>query len=384
MSARLLVATGALGAAVLALCSLAAIGSSDAQQSGDGWAGWTGTVDQAAMSDKDAMTPDDAVAVQLLARSAKAAAAVGYSGRVTAEDSTGTVTTTLIHAPGRGTVTTVVSDSLREPVFAPDGRSGTFADEGRQLNLLRINYRVLRAADLDASVAGRPAEAVVAVGSDGAPAARYWLDADTGLLLRKELVDADGSVRVRSGFDELKLTVDQAAVDRAAKAQGKDAWGEQLDAAGLRAVRQAGCDCPESLPGGLLLVETRRAPAGTVGAVPVVHQLFSDGLVSASLFTLQGSLTEADTEGLRARGFTLTDLGGLPAWVRGGKSTAPSATVVWECDDDVLTLVTDDALKPMRLAASVVSALPPTTPAVDDSFLGRVARGWDRITGGRS
>lgn len=384
MSARLLVVTGAVGATVLALCSLAAIGSSDAQQSGDGWAGWTGTVDQAAMSDKDAMTPDDAVAVRLLAHSATAAGTVGYSGRVTAEDSTGTVTTTLIHAPGRGTVTTVVSDSLKEPVFAPDGRSGTFADEGRQLDLLRVNYRVLRAADLDTTVAGRPAEAVVAVGSDGEAAARYWIDAATGLLLRKELVDADGSVRVRSGFDQLSLTVDQAAVDRAATAQGQDPWGDELDAAGLRAVRQAGCDCPESLPGGLMLVETRRAPAGTVGAVPVVHQLFSDGLVSASLFTLQGSLTDGDTEGLRARGFAPADLGGLPAWVRGGKSTSPSATVVWECDDDVLTLVTDDALKPMRLAASVVSALPPTTPAVDDSFLGRVARGWDRITGGRS
>ena len=61
-----------------------------------------------------------------------------------------------------GTVTTVVSDSLREPVFAPDGRSGSFADEGRQLDLLRINCRVLRQADLDTSIAGRPAEAVVA------------------------------------------------------------------------------------------------------------------------------------------------------------------------------------------------------------------------------
>ena len=303
---------------------------------------------------------------------------------MTAEDSTGTVTTTLLHAPGRGTVTTVVSDKLSEPVFAPDGRSGTFADEGRQLGLLKVNYRVLRAADLDASVAGRPAEAVVAVGSDGATAARYWLDAGTGLLLRKELLDADGSVRVRSGFDQISLTVDQAAVDRAAGAQAADPWGDALGAAGLRAVRQAGCDCPESLPGGLMLVETRRAPAGTVGAVPVVHQLFSDGLVSASLFTLQGSLTDADTEGLTARGFALTDLDGLPAWVRGGQSTSMSATVVWECDDDVLTLVTDDAIKPLRLAQSVLSALPPTVPAVDDSFLGRVARGWDKVTGGGS
>jgi len=382
VSARLLVVTGAAGAAVLALCSLAALGGSPTRSASDGWAGWTGEVDTAAVSDKDAMTPDDAVAVRLLARSAQAAGSVGYSGRVTAEDSSGRVTTTLVHAPGRGTVTTVVSDSLREPVFAPDGRSGSFADEGRQLDLLRINYRVLRQADLDTSIAGRPAEAVVAVGSDGETAARYWMDAETGLLLRKELVDAAGAVRVRSGFDELSLTFDVIAVAKAEKAQVADAWGDELDAAGLRAARLAGCDCPDSLPGGLTLVETRRAPAGSVGAVPVVHQLFSDGLVSASLFTLQGSLTDADTEGLRARGFTLTDLDGLSAWVRGGKSSASSATVVWECDDDVLTLVADDALRPLAVAQAVLSALPPTRPTEDDSFLGRVARGGDRVTGG--
>ena len=381
MSARLLIVSGAAGTAAV-LCALAALGGSPSQSASDGWAGWTGEVDNVAVSDKDAMTPDDAVAVRLLARSAQAARTVGYSGRVSAEDGTGRITTTLIHAPGRGTVTTVVSDSLKEPVFAPDGRSGSFADEGRQLDLLKINYRVLRQADLDASVADRPAEAVVAVGSDGATAARYWIDTETGLLLRKELVDGAGAVRVRSGFDQLSLTVDEAAVAKAEKALVTDAWGEELDADGLRAARLAGCDCPDSLPGGLTLVETRRAPAGAVGEVPVVHQLFSDGLASASLFTLQGSLSEADAEGLRARGFTLADLDGLPAWVRGGTSSASSATMVWECEDDVLTLVADDALRPLAVARSVLSALPPTRASEDDSFLGRVARGWHRVTGG--
>lgn len=382
MSTRLLVVTGAAGTAVLVLCALSAVGGSQVKATADGWSGWTGTVDSVSVSDKDAMTPDDEVAVQLLARSAKAAGAVAYSGRVTAEDGTGRMSTTLVHVPGRGTLTTVVSATLSQPVFAADGRSGSFADEGRQLDLLRINYRVLRQADLDATVAGRAAEAVVAVGADGATAARYWIDSATGLLLRKELVDATGAVRVRSGFDSLVLSADTAAVDRASAAQADDPWGSELDAAGLRAARQAGCDCPDSLPGGLTLVETRRAPAGSVGATPVIHQLFSDGLVSASLFTLQGSLSDGDTEGLKARGFTFTDLDGLAAWVRGGRAPASTATVVWQCDDSVLTLVTDDALAPMTVARSVLSALPPQVAAVDDSFLGRVARGWHRVTGG--
>jgi sigma-E factor negative regulatory protein RseB len=384
VSVRVLAVTGAAGTTALVLCALAAVGGSQTTATGGGWAGWTGSVDSVSVSDKDAMTPDDAVAVQLLARSARAADTVAYSGRVTAEDGTGQVTTTLVHAPGFGTLTTVMSDTLNKPVFAPDGRSGSFADEGRQLDLLRVNYRVLRQADLDTGVAGRPAEAVVAVAADGTTAARYWIDSDTGLLLRKELVDPSGAVRVRSGFDSLDLSVDSAAVARAAAAQGQDPWGTELDAAGLRAARQAGCDCPDSLPGGLTLVETRRAPAGAVGEVPVVHQLFSDGLVSASLFTLAGSLSDVDGDGLKARGFTFADLGGLGAWVRGGRSPASTATVVWQCDDAVLTLVTDDALAPMDVARSVLSALPPSVAVVDDSFVGRVVRGWHRVVGGGS
>ena len=65
-----------------------------------------------------------------------------------------------------------------------------------------------------------------------------------------------------------------------------------------------------------------------MGAVPVVHQLFSDGLVSVSLFTLQGSLSDADAEGLRARGFARTDLDGRSAWVRGG-DVAPRRAPPW-------------------------------------------------------
>jgi hypothetical protein len=47
----------------------------------------------------------------------------------------------------------------------------------------------------------------------------------------------------------------------------------------------------------------------------------------------------------------------------------------------VLTLVTDDAAKPIEGVGSVLSALPPSTPAEDSSFWGRVSRGWDRVTG---
>ena len=89
---------------------------------------------------------------------------------------------------------------------------------------------------------------------------------------------------------------------------------------------------------------------------PVVHQLFSDGVESVSLFSLSGSMTDADTAGLEQRGFDRRDLGGHYAWVRGGDTRSSTATVVWDCQGAVLTLVTDDSPSPLGTAAAVLEA----------------------------
>jgi sigma-E factor negative regulatory protein RseB len=265
--------------------------------------------------------------------------------------------------------------------FSPDGRSGSFADDGRPLTVLRDNYRVLREASLDTTVAGRTAEAVVAVDSDGTLDARYWIDAKTGLLLRKELLDATGMVRNRTGFETLRLGVPADAV---VPAPTKDEWVEKLGTTGLATARTHGCTCPESLPGGLALLEARRAPAGTVSTMPVVHELFSDGVATVSLFSIEGSMSEADADGLIARGFTRQQLGDHFAWVRGGASTSPGVTVVWVAKTNVLTLVSDDAEDPLATAGAVVAAFPPVPDPEDSSLWSRIARGWHRVTGGSS
>jgi sigma-E factor negative regulatory protein RseB len=378
VSRRALVVLGTVtGVGALALTSLAVLGSTSSSAEADGWSGWTGRVDSSAVSDRAAMTPDDDVAVTLLARAARASAEVAYAGRTTTVDRTTTTTTDLVHVPGRGTLA-LVDGATEGARFAPDGRSGSFADAGRQLALLRVNYRVLRQADLDATVAGRPAEAVVAVDADGALAARIWLDQATGLLLRKELVGASGVVWSRAGFDSISYaTPDPGALPRSATSD----WSAPLDAAGLKAARQAGCACPDALPGGLSLVDSRRAAAGTVASEPVVHQLFSDGLESVSLFSLAGTISSADADGLRSRGFARTELDGRYAWVRGGDWRSSAATVVWSCSGSVLTLVTDDAQQPLATAAAVLAALPPDPDDGEISLVGRIVRGWDRLTG---
>ncbi len=383
MSRTLVVALGAVTAAgAVAVTSLAVLGSSvSSSPDADGWAGWTGRIDSAAVSDRDAMTPDDAVAVALLSRSAAASSTVAYSGRAVSTTRAETTAAEVVHVPGRGTLVGVVGQPWSAARFAPDGRSGSFADDGRQLALLRVNYRVLRQADLDAVVAGRQTDAVVAVDGDGAVAARYWLDRRTSLLLRKELVGPMGSVWSEAGFRSITFAVPDAA---AVPAPATSLWSEPLDRAGLRAARQAGCACPDSLPGGFSLLDSRRAEPGAVAAEPVVHQLFSDGLVSVSLFSLDGAIAAADADGLRARGFARTELDGSYAWVRGGTPESSTATVVWQCQGEVLTLITDDARTPLATAATILAALPPVAEEPDGSLAARVARGWHRLTGGRS
>jgi sigma-E factor negative regulatory protein RseB len=377
-----LVAGSAAGLLGLAVVGLAAVGSVPTASAGaDGWSGWTGRVDTASVSDKAAMTPDDAVAVSLLERSARASSTVAYSGRAVTWTRYGSSTTTITHVPGTGTISLPDGAAVTEARLAPEGRSNSFADDGRPLAVLRDNFRVLRQADLDATVAGRPADAVVAVDAEGVLDARYWLDHATGLLLRKELLDPKGLVRSRTGFDTFSLGVPSGTVVPAA---AQDPWTERLTAAGLVAARTRGCACPESLPGGLALLDARRAPAGAVSSAPVVHQLFTDGVTTVSLFSIEGALGTDDAAGLAARGFARHQLGDHYAWVRGGSPQEPTATVVWACRDSVLTLVADNAIDPLRTAAAVVAAFPPVPDPQDSSLWARVARGWHRVTGGSS
>jgi sigma-E factor negative regulatory protein RseB len=377
VSARAVLVVGAVaGLAGLATVGLAAYGSVAEPTAASSYAGWTGRSDPGAAADRDAMTPDDAVAVTLLERAADAAGTVAWTGRAVTVDRMGTAVTDLTHVPGRGTtVRTVGADSAA--TVAPEGSSGSIADAGRQLAVLRTNYRVVRAADLDCQVAGRSTEAVVAYDADGTTAARFWLDSATGLLLAKELVAPDGTVWSRADFERVRITPGSATTITAA---ASDEWSDPFDAEALAAARQGGCPCPEELPGGLVLLDTRRAPAGVMAEAPVVHQLFTDGLSAVSLFTFPGSLTGSDAEGLSARGFVLTDLGGQTAWVREGTTDSAAVSVVWAVPGSVLTLVTDDVEDPLAVITDVVAALPPAE-ASGDGLLDRVLRGWDRLTG---
>ncbi len=378
MNRPAVVGVACAGAATLALGVLALLGSAPTSASAGAWTGWTGRVDPQSTADLAAMTADDDVAVRLLARSAKAATALAYAGRATTTQGEQQATADLVHVPGRGTIVTAVSPTPRPATLAPEGRSGTVADDGRVLNLLFVHYRVLRQADLDTRVAGRPADAVVAVSADGVVAARFWLDHATGLLLRKELLDSTGAVVRTVSLTSLKLGLPTST---SIPATTTDRFGTVVAQKELAAQRAKGCPCPEALPGGLTLVETRLSQAGAVLAAPVVHQVFSDGLETVSLFSVAGLLTDADTNDLRQNGFVPEAAVDGTAWVRSGDGSA--WTAVWVTGGQVLTLVVSDAEDPASTASAVLQAMPPTSEQ-DDSVWGRIQRGWERIFGGRA
>ncbi len=384
MSRPLLAVGAASGLVVLGLTALAVIGAAAPPASSStsaGWVGWTGQVDQAALDDRAAMTPDDDAAVALLERATHAASALAWSGRSLTQDTTGSTTTDLVHVPGRGTVARTDGAAASASTLTPDGGSHSFADDGRPLALLRINYRVLREADLDMRVAGRAADAVVAVDGNGAVAARFWIDHATGLLLRKELLDPDGAVWSRTSLESVRYG---APADVTYPAATANAWSQVLDSTALARARQSGCPCPESLPGGLMLLDAREAPAGAVASAAVVHQLFSDGLVTVSLFSIAGPLSQSDEDGLVARGFADTDLDGRWAYLRRSADDSANATIVWQSGGSVLTLVTDGTEDPLRTASAVVAAFPPSPQDADGSLVARIQRGWARVFGGRS
>ena len=378
MSRGLVAAGAVIAAGALAIAGLAAIGSapSTTTSTAAGITGWTGRVDDISVSDKAAMTPDDAPAVALVSRAATAAGSQAYSGSAVSVERGARVVTQIVHIPGRGTI--LRAEGASKSTFAPDGRSGSFADVGRVLTLLAVNYRVLRQADLDTQVAGRTADAVVAVDAEGRVAARYWLDHATGLLLRRELVTRAGAVWSSTAFSHLSLGV---PVDTAVPAQTTDVWGTPLAASGLASARAGGCPCPETLPGGFTLVDTRTSRPGTIAPSAVVHQMFSDGVVTVSLFSMPGALADSDAPGLTTRGFASATVGSTPVWVRGGTRAQSTYTVVWGSSGQVLTLVTDDSADPSAVGTAIVGALASTSPTSDTSFWSRVSRGLHRLLG---
>ncbi len=305
---------------------------------------------------------------RLLERAAAAPYAVSYSGTqyVTAwaAGRTSSHVLQVAHSPTAGT-------TWRAPQAAGAGgrvvRSAADAAEPSMLgagaaDLLARHYSLV-VGEVGAHVAGRDADVVVARqagdGSAAGPVARFWVDRETGLALRREVYDRSGRVVRASAF--VDLTVGPLPAAEAGEDAGR-AWAHTLDVDAVDRLRRHGWACPWSLPGPLPLVDARRGGQDRA----ILHLSYADGIATVSVFQQRGSL---DRE--RLDGYRRATVGGHGVWLR---DEIPR-TVVWASGGTVFTLVGD---APERTVDRAVDALHDGAPA-GGGIMERLGRGLDRV-----
>ena len=240
---------------------------------------------------------------RLLARAAAAPAVTPYRGvQFVSAWTSGGATSEVVdvdHVPGKGT--TVRSDGT---VMAP-ARQMTLRGRRGAVDRGRWRGRVLLAAHYSLSVVGRdtwpgaPSTSWRPGGPGPRPArheaARFWLDQETGLVLRREVYDGRGRVTRANAFVDVSVG---SRGERLARHR-QQGLGDH-DRPG-RADRDAGTagHCPKVLPGPL---RWSTPAAGTATGGGIMHLSYSDGIATVSVFEQRGRLDADGLAGHHARG----------------------------------------------------------------------------------
>jgi MucB/RseB N-terminal domain len=311
----------------------------------------------------------DPEALKLLRGAEGAARTTPYEGTqfITAWSRSGMATTSLVkvvHVPGDGTHMLVQSTTADQggQMFEADDSQRTGGLTGytpKMLDLLVRNYAVVRAGQ--GEVSGRPTSVIEARRADGTAAGRFHIDRQTGLMLRRELLDQQGREVNLTFFTEIRSTLPRARFVTASAPRTVEApWPHQLAGADLGALRYHGWPVHSTLPERLSLYDARRSN----GDGSVVHLSYSDGLSVVSVFVQRGTL----------------DAGSVADWrkaTRGGRTVYLSDTVqqraMWASGGYVFTVLAD---APPPVVDSAVAALPHGEPG----FWGRLSRGLNRLT----
>jgi sigma-E factor negative regulatory protein RseB len=312
----------------------------------------------------------DALAMQRLDRASTAPEEIAYRGvqfvsAWTTKGSTGVIVD-VVHRPGVGTTVRSAATAWTpaERTHLTDTTEPSLLGGVSTLSLLGSHYALSSGAA--SSVAGRAADVVVATRPGAqAPAARFWLDHETGLVLRREVYDESGRITRASAFVEITIGKADDYADAAASSLDTDqptAWPNAIDPAALQRMRNRGWDCPDKLPPALQLVDARRG-GGHYGGI--VHLSYSDGLASVSVFEQRGRLRASDLADYQP-----TTIRGRQVYLRDG---VPQR-LVWASGDTVYTVVADASA---RTVGDVVGALP--RPTDDSGTLHRLGRGLDRV-----
>jgi sigma-E factor negative regulatory protein RseB len=261
------------------------------------------------------------------------------------------------HRPGSQTVaqpvgTSGVRDSTASSVQPP---SASMMISAEQLSLLRSGY-VLEYAG-PSSADGRPAVLIVVERPDGSLAARYWLDGQTKLPLRRQLFDDDA--RLVSDISLTDLRIGAAALG-GMPAAGALPSNQQLSQAAVMSLRRHGWPLPVELPNQMALFAASQTGSTTDR---VIDLSYSDGLSVISLFVQRGVLPA------HMAGWQRIAVAGHDAYT----SNSVDQTIAWSSEGYVFTVVADAPSGPVD---QVVAAL---AHGQSPDFWGRIGRGFRRL-----
>ncbi|HTE71790.1 MAG TPA: sigma-E factor regulatory protein RseB domain-containing protein [Actinomycetes bacterium] len=246
------------------------------------------------------------------------------------------------------------------------------------VGLLVRHYSVR--SDGSEDVAGRPT-AVVAAYRPGTAAddvvARFWLDEESGVVLRREVYAPSGRATRQSVFLDIDLweadgdgesggdgdSGDADSVPSPAATDDGRPWPTAMDAAAVARMSSYGWNCPRHLPGPLQLVDARRGGKDS----PIVHLSYADGIASISVFQQHGRLDPASVAGYRR-----TEVDGDQVWVR---DSVPRR-IVWSSGGQVYTVVAD---APQRTVDRAVVLLHERADQGEGGPVDRLGRGLDRV-----
>lgn len=210
------------------------------------------------------------------------------------------------------------------------------------------------------SAVGRPALIVDLHRADGSLAARFWLDKQTMVPLRREVYDTSAELISQDAFVQVQFgsVVRPKAAMAAAKSPAGSSWAAVTAPAQLVAkLNGHGWRLPATLPGDLPLYAATRSRAD---GGQVVQLGYSDGLSVVSLFVQRGAL-EA-----KPAGWLRSSLLGHQVYVAGH-------SVIWAAGGFVYTMIAD---APPQVAEQVVASLPQNAaPGV----VGRIRHGFARL-----
>jgi sigma-E factor negative regulatory protein RseB len=309
-----------------------------------------------------------AAGLRMLGKSATAGLATSYQGvEVIAQlgvDGTVTMVSTVWHRSGGLTITRTADPTElggSQPYFYDvEDRSpeGVFGVTKTLVTLLGRHYVAVYRGD--GSTVGRPALIVDVHRGDGSLAARFWLDRQTMVPLRRDVYDTSAQLISEDAF--LQVQFGSLAAQPGAAGNGgslpKQAWAKaDVPAKLVAGLNSSGWHLPAGLAGGLPLYA---AALSQTGMGQVVCLGYSDGLSVVSLFAQRGTLPT------KMAGWAPVDLSGHRVYVAGH-------SITWAGRGFVYTIIAD---APLQTVKQVVASLPPAT---SPGFLGRMGRGLNRL-----